>query len=438
MRRTLQIAKREYLAAVKTKSFIIGLIVLPVLMSGGFLAMVLLKDQVDTRDKRIAIVDRSGRVAEALIRAAKERNHKEVRDEHTGRKIKPAYLLEVVEPNESNPDVQRLELSNRIRNGQLHAFLEIGAQALHPGTNQTAARVAYYSKNAAMDEARRWLGGPINEQLRKARLTEAGVDEARLKDLFDWCPVEGMGLVTQDPESGAIQPARRHTEVEAVAAPMVVIFLMVFMVMMGAGSLLNSIMEEKNQRIAEVLLGSANPFEIMMGKILSGVGVSLTGSAIYLLGGMIVVSSMGVAGYVPFHVLPWFFTFMLLNIFMQGSIFAALGSLCSDPKDAQTLMLPGMVPVMVPMFLLGPILQHPNSGLATGLSLFPLFTPVLMISRQSTPLGVPAWQPWVGLLGVILCTLLCVWVAGRIFRIGILMQGKPPRLGQIVRWAIRG
>jgi ABC-2 type transport system permease protein len=361
-----------------------------------------------------------------------------VRDERTGKIVRPAYIFQTVEPNESNPDAQRLELSNRVRSGQLDAFLEIGEQALHPGTNRAASRVAYYAKNAAMDEVRRWVGGPINEQLRKARLAEAGVDETRVKGLFDWRSVEGMGLVRQDARSGEIQPAKRHTELEAIAAPMVAMLLMVFLVMMGAGSLLNSVMEEKNQRIAEVLLGSADPFEIMLGKILGGVGVSLTGSAFYLLGGVFVVSSMGVAGYVPFHVLPWFFTFMLLNILMQGSIFAALGSLCSDPKDAQSLMLPAMLPVMIPMFLLGPILQHPNSSLAAGLSLFPLFTPVLMIFRQSTPLGVAAWQPWVGLIGVILWTLLCVWVGGRIFRVGILMQGKPPRLGQVVRWATRG
>ena len=438
MRRTLQIAKREYLAAVKTKGFIIGLVVAPVLMSGSFLAMFLLRNQVDTRDKRVAIVDRSGLIAGEVVRAAKERNDKEVHDKQTGKIIKPVYVFEVVEPNGSNPDVQRLELSNRVRKGQLHAFLEIGEQALHPGTNGVASRVAYYAKNAAMDQVRRWLSGPINDQLRKARLAEAGVDEARVQDLFDWRSVESMGLVSQDAKSGQIQPAKRHSELEAIAAPMVAMFLMVFMVMMGAGSLLNSVMEEKNQRIAEVLLGAANPFEIMMGKILGGVGVSLTGSALYLSGGIFVVSSMGVAGYVPFHVLPWFFTFMLLNIFMQGSIFAALGSLCSDPKDAQSLMLPAMLPVMVPMFLLGPILEHPNSNLAAGLSLFPLFTPVLMIFRQSTALGVPAWQPWVGLFGVILWTFLCVWVGGRVFRAGILMQGRLPRFGQVMRWATRG
>lgn len=117
---------------------------------------------------------------------------------------------------------------------------------------------------------------------------------------------------------------------------------------------------------------------------------------------------------------------------------AALGSACNDAKDAQNLTFPAMLPIMIPMFLLMPILQEPSSSFATGLSLFPPFTPMLMLLRICTPMGVPAWQPWVGLSGVLLFTLLSVWAGGRIFRVGILMQGKPPKISHILRWAIRG
>jgi ABC-2 type transport system permease protein len=94
--------------------------------------------------------------------------------------------------------------------------------------------------------------------------------------------------------------------------------------------------------------------------------------------------------------------------------------------------------MMVPMFLMIPVVREPVTGFATGLSLFPPFTPMLMMMRISTPTAIPVWQPWVGLVGVLAFTVLSVWAAGRIFRVAILMQGRPPRVGDLVRWALRG
>jgi len=199
-----------------------------------------------------------------------------------------------------------------------------------------------------------------------------------------------------------------------------------------------SVMEEKNQRIAEVLIASVRPFEFMMGKVLGGLAVALTASSVYIIGGAATITRMGMAEYLPYHLLPWFFVYMLLAIIMFGSNFAAVGSACSDAKDAQTLTLPAMLPVMVPMFLLGPILKHPTGPFATVLSLLPPFTPTLMMMRQSSSMTIPAWQPWVGLAGIVVFTLLSVWAGGRIFRVAILTQGKPPRLTTLLKWAIRG
>jgi ABC-type Na+ efflux pump permease subunit len=144
------------------------------------------------------------------------------------------------------------------------------------------------------------------------------------------------------------------------------------------------------------------------------------------------------AGLIPFRVFPWFLAFLAPSILMLGSVMAGLGAACNDAKDAQNLALPGLLPVLIPLFLLMPVLQDPSGPLATGLSLFPLFTPTVMILRLSTTVAVPAWQPWLGLAGVLLTTVLLVWVGGRIFRVGILLQGQPPRLGNLVRWILRG
>ncbi len=438
MRKILRLVRREYIASVKTKGFIIGLILAPVFMSGGLIVFALFKDRVDTTDKTMAVIDRSGMVAQVLVEAAENRRKTEVYDEKTGKKVKPDYIFEIVEPDEEESEAQKLKLSDRVRSGELHAFIEIGPDIVHPKEDQGTARIAYHAKNAAMDDLRGWLNWPINHYLRKLRLADAGIDESSVKDLFHWMDVDALGLVSVDKETGEVKGAQRANRVEAILIPIILMMLMFLMVMMGVPGLLQSVMEEKTQRIAEVLLGSIKPFEFMMGKVLSGVAISLTTSAVYFIGGILVVRHMGYENYIPYHMLPWFFAYMLMATIMFGAMSAALGSTCSEAKDAQSLTFPMMLPMLIPMFVYFLVVKEPMSSFATWLSLFPPFTPTLMLLRQTTPAGIPIWQPCVGMLGVLLFTVLFVWVGGRIFRVAILMQGTPPKLKNIIRWAIRG
>jgi ABC-2 type transport system permease protein len=244
--------------------------------------------------------------------------------------------------------------------------------------------------------------------------------------------------VSLDPASGGITKAERRGEAEAVFLPMVAEIMLFMLIMMGATPLLQTIMEEKTQRIAEVMLGSVRPFELILGKLIGGVAVALTGSVVYLLGSIQTLRSMHLSAFIPYHVMPWFVAFLVVAIFLFGALFAAVGSVCNDPKDAQSLQLPVLLPVIIPMFLLGPMMKEPHSAWATWLSLCPPLTPMLMLLRMSTPSGVPLWQPWVGLAGAVAFGALSVWAGGRIFRVGILAQGKPPRFTQMLRWAWKG
>jgi ABC-2 type transport system permease protein len=97
-----------------------------------------------------------------------------------------------------------------------------------------------------------------------------------------------------------------------------------------------------------------------------------------------------------------------------------------------------MGPTMIPLFFLAPLIQAPNGGLATAMSFMPPFTPLLMLLRQAMPGGVPFWQPWVGLLGIVVWTYGMTWAGARIFRIGVLMQGKTATLPEMARWAMKG
>jgi ABC-2 type transport system permease protein len=187
-----------------------------------------------------------------------------------------------------------------------------------------------------------------------------------------------------------------------------------------------------------MLLAMATPFDLMGGKVLSAVAVSLTSSIFYIIGGLLALETLAAFGLAPLNLLPWFFVYLVAEVTMLCAMGVALGATCGSTQEAQQLAMPLLSPVLIPIFLFGPILQQPSGPLATAVSLFPLFTPIAMMLRQSLPGGVPAWQPWVGLAGILIVAPLLTWAAARIFRIAILFQGQRPNAAQLLRWAVRG
>jgi ABC-2 type transport system permease protein len=167
------------------------------------------------------------------------------------------------------------------------------------------------------------------------------------------------------------------------------------------------------------------------------VGASLTSSTVYIIGGLLALAGMATFGMAPLHLLPWFFVYVIADVLMMASLGVALGSACATPQDAQQFAFLLILPIMIPMFVLAPVMQQPNGGLAVVMSFIPPFTPVVMLLRQSLPGGVPWWQPWVGLVGVAACAVAVVWAASRVFRIGILSQGKTPKLAELAQWVLR-
>jgi ABC-2 type transport system permease protein len=438
MRKIFILAKREYRVAVRTKSFIIGLVLAPLFMGGSLIAFALLKDKVDLTEKHIAVIDHSGLIAEYLSGVTEERNQSEIYNLGTGEQIRPAYYIDILEPDTADAFQQRLNLSNKVRNKKLHAFIEIGPEVVHPGTDPEKSRIKYFAENSAIDEVRDWFSWPINNRLRQLRVDELNIDDEGANDLFHWVDVEGLGLISIDRKTGGVKDARQIGIGETIIVPYIMVFLMFMMLMMSAIPLLTVVMEEKMNRIAEVLLGSVTPFQFMMGKILGGIAVSLTASAVYVVGGIITARHLEMENMIPYDVIPWFFAFLILNIIMVGSGMAALGSACNDNKDAQSLQFPAMLPVILPLFIMMPVIQDPLSNFSTGLSLFPPFTPLLMLLRLSTPVTIPLWQPIVGLIGVFIFTTFSVWAGGRIFRTCILLQGQKPKLVNLVKYVVRG
>ena len=437
MYKVLRLALREYLAAVRTKGFIIGLIMLPIFMSGSIIAMALLKDQVDIRERRIIVVDEAHQFGKMLEEAATIRNTQHIFDEEDSSQVKPIYSLEFVEVDTANIEKQLGALSERVRDGEIHAFLHIGSSIVHPSADPDNAFVNYHAESAALDDIRGWLRDPINNRLRHIRLEQAGINESDIPDLFHWSWVTAKGLLEVD-DDGNVTAAGASNEVRAIVVPLVMVMLMFMMSMMGATPQLSAVMEEKTQRIVEVILGSITPFQFMLGKILGGLAVALTSTLVYLGGGTAFMQWRGFEAYIPYDILPWFVVNLVILLFMLGAIMTSLGSVANDAKDAQSLSFPAMFPMMIPMFIMMPVLKEPLSTFSTVMSLIPPFTPMVMTLRMTSPVTIPAWQPWAGLAGVIIFTMFVVWGGARIFRTAILMQGVPLKFSNIMRWMTKG
>jgi len=209
-------------------------------------------------------------------------------------------------------------------------------------------------------------------------------------------------------------------------------------IMIVCQPMLTSVIEEKQQRIAEVLLGSVSPFQLMMGKLAGNVGVALTIVAVYLLGGYFLAHYYGYTEMLPVRILAWFIAFEVLASLLFGAVFIGIGAACTEIKEAQSLMAPVMIVVVFPLMVWINVLQEPLSKFAMWISLFPPATPMLMMLRLAASPMVPLWQPILGIVLTLLMTLAFVFAAGRVFRIGLLVQGKAPKLGELAGWILRG
>ncbi len=444
MRKIIVVAIREYLAAVRSKAFIITILLMPVLMSSGFIAEELFGDtSMDISDKRVAIVDHSGAIYDALAAAAESRNAVDIFTEPAEggdpEQMLPRFLLQRVAPNPQAPDEVLFDLSERVRAGTLFAFVEIGRDVLAPESEKPDhATVKYYTNSPTYRETHVWLKTTINDVVQSIRFHDSGLDADQVSRALEPAAIDQLGLLDRNQTTGEITRAEEISQTISVVVPIILVILLFMVIMTAAGPLIQSVLEEKLQRIAEVLLGCVDPFRWMMGKLIGMVGVSLTIVTLYLAGGLIVAYERGILSLLPMHLLGWFAVYQILAVLMYGAVFVGVGAACSDHREAQTALTPLMILIMVPMLLLESVIREPNSTMATLVSFFPPVTPVLMLTRQAIPPGIPGWQPIVGVTLVLATTVLCVFAAGRVFRIGILMQGRGAGLRDMLKWMLKG
>ncbi|QEH38113.1 ABC-2 family transporter protein [Aquisphaera giovannonii] len=458
VRKIWVVASTEFGSAIRTKSFLIGILLLPIIMGASILLQVFVAERVDTKPRRFVVIDHTGVLAPVIEKAAKA--HNEALPEARGKHARPSLVMEPAPTigkaapgagtgeEKLDPDYA-LALSDRIRNGDLDAFVEIPATVVEPGKDPAAKRaMEYHSDNPNDDVLRNWLNFIVNAEVRARRFRAAGIDQALAERLSQPVEVENLELVERraaaatgaggagEAGRGEVKAAGKVDQVRTALVPAALLFSMFFVIMTSAPQLLNSVIEEKMSRISEVMLGSVTPFELMMGKLVGNAGIAMVLATLYLGGGMGVAAYHGYGDILSPGLVAALVFFLILAVLLYGSMYIAVGSACSELKDAQSLMMPVMLLSMLPVFVWTAVLRNPASPLSVGMSLFPPASPFLMLMRLALKPAPPAWQVGLAVVLTALTTLAIVWAAGKIFRTGLLMQGKAPTFAELARWVM--
>jgi ABC-2 type transport system permease protein len=456
------IAYREYVAMVGTKAFVFSLIMMPILMFGSFLLLPTLQKVGGNRELKIVVADGTGVLFEELKKSAESYNESIASQPASdagdlGMSPSDRYILESSTSSTLN-DEDRWNLSESIRQGKIYGFVEIPkslldkpdfALALDPSTS-TADSVStpalegaakppeltkFYSFDSMMSPARRWFSGWLSQKVRSTRIQQFQLDSLDPRILQ---------MVRSDVDVVANRPVEKESPqkdqspldaIKAMFLPFGVMMLMFLVIMMAAQPMLESAMEEKSLRISEVLIGAVSPSQLMGGKLLGNVAGSMVIFLLYGCGGLFVLNQQNLMSSLPVSVIPWFILFQILGVLFFSSIFLVVGASVNELKEAQSLLLPVWLMLMAPVMVWFIAVRDPNGLVATTLSFFPPSCPMTMVLRLASGTTVPAWQPALGAIVMLLSTSFMVYLAGRIYRVGLLRTDGVRSIIQLLRRA---
>jgi ABC-2 type transport system permease protein len=418
MGKTLVIIAREYVAIVRKKSFLIGLFLVPGIMALAFLVPVLMMKMKTGNQRHIAVIDHTGRLYGGLVSQLDGK----LKD---GR---PQYLIRL-EPSDADTARVQARLIEEIDAGDLDALLVI------PTAVYEGEEAAYYGKTVSnVDETNR-LQGILTEAVVAHRLGEQGLDPESVREWTKRVVIKTVKISrgTQK-ESGFIQ--------EYIGSFLFAMMLYFVLIFYGV-AVMRGVMEEKASRMVEVLLSSVRAEQMMVGKILGIGAAGLTQVAVWT-GVAVGVSALNAAASGPgtpmgieAGTIIYFGVFFILGYFLYATIYAMIGSIYSSEQEAQNVQILVVMPLMVPLVSIVFVTKSPDATLSVVLSMIPLFSPILMFVRINV-LTPPILEIAASILILVGTVALAMWIAARVYRTGILMQGKRATLPEIVRWVRQG
>ena len=323
-------------------------------------------------------------------------------------------------------------LNRMIADGEIFAYFVIGADPVRDATG-----CKYVSNNLTDRALLNWFTGRAAEVVRQRRIAQSEIDP----QIAHWIR-EPLSFQGRKVGEGGGEEKVRSRDMARQWAPVAFVYLLWIAIFTSAQMLLTNTVEEKSNRIIEVLLSSISPFQLMAGKIagMAASGLTVVGSwaLCFFVILVVVPGAMGMPmdlfGNIaadPLYMFS-FLLYFLMGYLFYAAILAGVGSVCNSVRETQNLMTPVLIPMIIPLLAMVPIGQDPNGILAMVLSFIPPFTPFVMMNRAAAP---PAtWEYILTTLLMLGTIILTVRGAARIFRIGILMTGKPPRLREILKW----
>ena len=426
------IISREFNERVHKKSFIITTLLTPLLMVLLIFAPMLISGYTDDNVKMVAVVDDSGIIAPQL------NSTKEIAFEQTALPI----------------EIARSEYAD------YYAVLHIGNDIVN---NPTDARL--YTNGTASMGTEHNIAAQLTMAVQKEKMKIYNVEQQVMQELNT--PVMPQSLKNSADEEDAESSS---AVVASVLAYVLSFILYMFLILYGV-MVMQSVIEEKNNRVLEVMVSTVRPFEMMMGKILGIASVALLQIIIWI------VFITGIAYFVLPHVLPdeiltamellkqgvpasaldggaelgmlqaimmlsnikyiggiiiWLLVFVFGGFLLYAAMFAAVGSAVDSPQDAQQLQTPIMLPIILSLFVMLSVINDPSSDMAFWFSMIPLTSPIVMMAR--IPYEIPTWEICLSAALLYATFFIVVWGAGKIYRVGILMHGKKPSLKELLRW----
>lgn len=436
------IIKREYLAKVRNKSFVIMTFLSPILMVGMVLLIGYLTKLNDSEKRVIAVLNESDFFSNEFI-TNETTSYVKYRDlsleEAKDSTKQMGYYGLVYLPDEDN-----LELVSK--------------------------RAFFYSKDAPSTQIVEYLERIFKDRLREERLREMGLSAAEYSEMDRSYQ---MNISTFDGELNL----KGINEIKAIIGGGFGYLIMMFIIIYG-GFVMRSVIEEKTSRIIEVIISSVKPFQLMLGKIIGTSLAGITQFAIWiatgsiLLGIAIVVfgidpsamsnpgAGSGIVQGAPPGIptadmtmqlyaqelfeIPWimlivfFLIYFILGYLIYSSIYAAIGAAVDNETDTQQFIFPVILPLMLAIYVgFFSVFSNPHGPIAVAFSLFPLTSPIVMMMRLPGGIGdggVPVWELVVSILILLATFIAIVWLAAKIYRVGILMYGKKPSYRELFKW----